>query len=80
MVQKTIRFSESFLILSKSNSWLRFPDHVLQVGGRRMIAVRPRRPSHFDRANFFHGLLGADVVFSDEEHNALNKSECVIQQ
>ena len=45
-----------------------------------MIAVRPRRRSDFDRANFFHGLLGANIVFSDEEHNALNKLECVIEQ
>src|SRR6476660_2144093 len=57
-----------------------FPDHVLQVGGRRMTTVRPQRPSHFDRANFFHGLLGANIVFSDEEHNALNKLEGVIEQ
>jgi len=45
-----------------------------------MIAVRPCRRSDFDRANFFHGLLGANVVFSHEEHNALNKLEGVIQQ
>jgi hypothetical protein len=45
-----------------------------------MISVRPCRRSHFDRANFFHGFLGANIVFSHEEHNALNKPECVIQQ
>ena len=45
-----------------------------------MIAVRPRRRSDFDRADFFHGFLGANIVFSDEEHNALNKFEGMIQQ
>jgi hypothetical protein len=43
-----------------------------------MIAVRPRHRSDFDRTNFFHGLLGANVLFSNEEHNALNKLEGVI--
>ena len=61
-------------------SSLPFPDHVLQVRRRRMISVRPYRRSDFDRANFFHGLLGANVVFSNEEHDALNKLEGVIQQ
>ena len=45
-----------------------------------MISVGPCRRSDFDRANFFHRLLGASVVFSDKEHNALNKLEGVIQQ
>jgi hypothetical protein len=57
-----------------------FPDHVLHVPSRRMISVRPRRRSDFDRANFFHGLLGANVLFSHEEHDPLNKLEGVIQQ
>ena len=45
-----------------------------------MVAVRERRRSNLDRANFFDRLLGTNVVFSDEEHNALNKLERVIQQ
>ena len=43
-----------------------------------MIAVCSSSRSDFDRANFFHGLLGANVIFSNEEHNALNKLERVI--
>jgi hypothetical protein len=61
-------------------SWFGFPDHVLQIPSGRMIAVRPRRRSDFDRANFSHGLLGANVAFSNEEHDPLNKLESVIQQ
>jgi hypothetical protein len=45
-----------------------------------MISVRPRGRPDFDRANFFHSLLGASVVFPDEENNAPNKLEGVIQQ
>ena len=45
-----------------------------------MISVRPRSRSDFDCANFFHSLLGASVVFPDEENNALNKLEGVTQQ
>lgn len=45
-----------------------------------MIAVCPRSHSNFGRANFFDGLLGANIIFSDEEHYAVNKLEGVIQQ
>ena len=78
MVEKTIQFSESDSV--ELHSCLRFPDNVFQIGGRRMISVRPRRHSDFGRAHFVHRLLGPNIVFSDEEHNALNKLEGVIQQ
>jgi len=45
-----------------------------------MVSIRSSRRSDSDRANFFHGFLGANIVFSDEEHNVFNKPECVIQQ
>ena len=55
-------------------------EYVLQVRGRRMVSIRSSRSSDSDRANFFHGFLGANIVFADEEHNVFNKPECVIQQ
>ena len=40
-----------------------------------MIAVFPYGRSDFNRANFFHGLLGANVVFANEEHNVPHELE-----
>ena len=59
-------------------SWLPLVDYVLQIRRRRMISVRSRRRSNFNRAKFFHRLLRANVVLPDEEHNALNKLKRVI--
>ena len=44
-----------------------------------MISVRPRRHSNLDRADLFHRLLRADVLFADVKHNVLNKLERVRQ-
>jgi len=76
---KTIRLSESCLILSSIRRYV-FPDHILQIPSRRMISIRPSRHPDLDRVNLIQSFLGANIVFSHEKHNALNKPECVIQQ
>ena len=58
----------------------RLPHHILQIPSRRTISIGPCRRSDFGRANFFHRLLRANVVFSDEEYNVLDKLERVIEQ
>lgn len=60
------------------NGSSRFSDHVLHVPRGLMISVRPGDHSNFDCANLFHGLLRANIIFSNKEHNALNKPECMI--
>ena len=62
------------------HSWLRLPDYVLYIDMGRMIPVRPRHQSDFDRTNFLHRLLRAGILFPDKEHDALNKLERVIEQ
>ena len=60
-------------------NYIVLPDHVLHVRRRRMIAVFPYGRSDFNRANFFHGLLGANVVFANEEHNVPHELEGMTQ-
>ena len=62
------------------SSWLGFAHHVLHVCRGRTISINLLHRAVFNRANFFHGLLRADIVFSDKEHNVLDKLERVIQQ
>ena len=62
------------------HSWLRLPDHVLYIEMGRMIPVRPRHQSDFDRTNFLHRLLRTKILFPDKEHDALNKLERVLEQ
>ena len=45
-----------------------------------MASIRPCDYSTSQRANFLHRLLGANVLFSYQEHDVLNKSERVCQQ
>src|SRR5204863_3409518 len=58
----------------------RLPHHILQIPSRRTISVGPCRRSDFGRANFFHRLLRANVVFSDEYYNVLDKVDGIMQQ
>src|SRR5438876_2601296 len=62
------------------HSWLRLPDHVLYIEMGRMIPVRPRHQSDFDRTNFLHRFLRTKILFPDKEHDALNKLKRVIEQ
>jgi hypothetical protein len=78
--QKLRRTGEEWRLIERLADRYGFPDHVFHIPSGRVITVRSRRRSNFDRANFFHRLLRANVLFSDEEHNALNKLEGVIQQ
>jgi hypothetical protein len=55
-------------------------NRVLHVEMGRMISVRPRHQSNSSRANFLHRLLRPEIIFTDKEHNRLNKLKGVIQQ
>ena len=57
---------------------LRFFRYIFHIERRRMISILPFDQSDFDRADFFHGLLGAEICLADKEHDALNKLERVI--
>ena len=55
------------------------PNDVLYIESGRMIPVRPCHDPTSDRAKFFHRLLRADVLFTDQEQDVFNKLERVIQ-
>src|SRR5262245_8784757 len=57
-----------------------FPHHVLHIPSGRVIAIHSRSCPDLDSANFLHGLLRAEICFSDKEHHVLDKLERMIQQ
>jgi len=70
-------FAEMFLSQSLSSFWL-FND-VPDVERRPTVSVNLFHHTVSDSANSFRGLLGANVILSDEKNHALNKLEGMSQ-
>src|SRR6266404_834670 len=58
---------------------LRLLDYVPDVETGRTVSVKLFHQTVSDSANFFGGLLGANIIFADQQHHALNKLEGMIQ-
>ena len=54
-------------------------DYVPDVERGRTVSINLFHQTVSDSANFFGGLLGANIIFADQQHNALHKLEGMIQ-
>lgn len=57
----------------------RLLDYILHVEGKPTGLISFFHHTIFDAANFFRGLLGANVIFADVENHVLNKLEGMSQ-